>query len=171
MFLSDAGNEQRRTPSSGAGPVKLTPHCMEVLPTDRAVHLTHAPTGQEANLVCYVDAFGILPFLPLFSEACRTERLYLSFLIPPKYFPNEPLLSLITMAREFSRRGYFWQEMRFFQTRIGTLMIVCVDSVLLEVIIWGQLGNLCRLQWAMNPQRNCLKWRGLCIPEQGSEFG
>ena len=128
-------------------------------------------TGQEANLVCYVDAFGILPFLPLFSEACRTERLYLSFLIPPKYFPNEPLLSLITMAREFSRRGYFWQEMRFFQTRIGTLMIVCVDSVLLEVIIWGQLGNLCRLQWAMNPQRNCLKWRGLCIPEQGSEFG
>ena len=41
--------------------------------------------------VCYMDAFGVLPFLPLFSEACRTDRLYLSLLIPPKYFLNEPL--------------------------------------------------------------------------------
>lgn len=174
MFLSDAGNRQRRIPSMERRRRSPLLSARRPCPQTGLCALTHALTGQEAIWVCYVDAFGVLPILPLFSEACRTERLYLSFIIPPKYFPNEPLLSLITKARGLSNfiwRSCFWQEMRFFQARIGTLMTVCEDSVLVEVIIRGQLSNLCRLQWAMKPQRNCLKWRGLYIPEQGSEFG
>ena len=91
MFLSDAGNKQHRIPSSGMVPMKLTPAVRKSCPQTGLCTLKPVLTGQEANLVCYMDAFGVLPFLPLFPEACRMDRLYLSLLIPPKYFLNEPL--------------------------------------------------------------------------------
>lgn len=122
---------------------------------------SHTLTGQEAIWVCYVDAFGVPPHSAFIFRSLQNREAISQLYNSPQIFPKWAIVISNHQDRGLSNfiwRSCFWQEMRFFQARIGTLMTVCEDSVLVEVIIGGQFSNLYELNGPWSPKG--IVWNG-----------
>ena len=93
-----------------------------------------------SHLVCYVDTFGAFPFLPLFSVASEPTGYTSALQFPPEHFLNEPLLSLVTIARglsSFILRSYFLPRDEILPDKDKDINGCLLRFCLVEIIILG----------------------------------